>query len=494
MTNQIPPDQTPMTVVILGASGDLTNRKLIPALFNLCRKNKLPANMNIVGVSRTPYSHEAFRDHLREGAQHFTEGAFLAEDWADFARRIWYVSGDSSKPEDFAGLQVFLGQLEGRTANRLYYLAVAPTLYQPIVANLSASGMADQGENGIGWRRIVIEKPFGTDLPSARALNRALHNAFDEPYIYRIDHYLGKETAQNILFLRFANTIYEPIWNRTYVDHVQITVAESVTVGSRAGFYDGAGILRDMFQNHLLQLLSLVAMEPPASFKADALRNEKIKVLNAIRPISLNKTVRGQYVAYLQEKGVAAGSQTATFAAMKLYVDDWRWQGVPFYMRSGKAMADKLSEVIVVFRQPPHNMFGMLSNGSGFSSNMLRLRIQPDEGIEFRFEAKVPDSGQDTRSVEMDFSYSESFGSNAIPDSYQRLLLDAMQGDASLFIRSDEIETAWAIMDPIIKGWESPLAPPLMPYDKGSWGPASADALMAVDGRLWGRECGKADR
>jgi glucose-6-phosphate 1-dehydrogenase len=236
MANQVPPDQIPMTVVIFGASGDLTNRKLIPALFNLCRKNKLPANTNIVGVSRSPYSHEAFRDHLREGAQQFTEGAFLAEDWADFARRIWYVSGDSSKPEDFADLQSFLGQLERRAANRLYYLAVAPTLYQPIVANLSAVGMADQGENGIGWRRVVIEKPFGTDLPSARALNRALHNVFDESYIYRIDHYLGKETAQNILFLRFANTIFEPIWNRTYVDHMQITVAESVAVGSQTGF------------------------------------------------------------------------------------------------------------------------------------------------------------------------------------------------------------------------------------------------------------------
>ena len=389
--------------------------------------------------------------------------------------------------EDYRRLRKYLHTVENGAANRLYYLATAPIFFAPAAANLGMAGLADQSH---GWRNLIVEKPFGRDLASAETLNRQLHAVFHESQIYRIDHYLGKETAQNILFLRFANTIFEPVWNRRYVDYVQITVAEKVDVGHRGGYYDAAGVLRDMFQNHLLQLLSLVAMEPPASLDADAIRNEKVKLLSAIRPIPLSDTVRAQYDGYRNAPGVAKNSQTPTFAALKLHIDNWRWKGVPFYLRSGKALAAKTSEIAIQFQSPPDVMFN-LSQDKCFTPNRLSICIQPDEGIHLKFETKVPDSVRESRSVDMEFHYRDSFNHITLPDAYERLLLDALKADASLFARSDGIRQAWRLIDPILSGWEnSPDAPPLARYSPGSWGPAEADKLPAQAGHRWQLGCG----
>lgn len=483
------PDTKPTTFIIFGASGDLTARKLIPALFNSYCKERLPEQFNIVGFARRPWDDDKLRQVLQEGMLAFSADTYDEEKWQKFADNISYSEGDLATPADYQALHQHLNKIEDGSGNRLYYLAVAPRFFVPIVENLGAADMVQQED---GWRRVVVEKPFGHDLASAETLNKAIQAVFAEDQIYRIDHYLGKETAQNILYFRFANTIFEPVWNRNYVDNVQITVTESVDVGRRAGYYDQAGVVRDMFQNHLMQLLSLVAMEPPASFEANAVRNEKAKLFHAIRPLQLHQTIRGQYEGYLQAEGVAEGSQTPTYAAMTLFIDNWRWQGVPFYLRSGKALKSKNTEIIVEFKQPPHLMFDGIQD-EDFSANILSLCIQPDEGIHLKLEAKVPDSPK-TRSVDMEFHYRSSFKGNSLPDAYERLLLDAVRGDASLFTRADSIEAAWTLMDPAINGWENDEeAPPMVTYPPGSWGPAEAAELLAHTGRVWRHACSHPD-
>src|SRR5436190_21728257 len=479
----------PHTVVIFGASGDLTSRKLIPALYLLHQKGRLPKETRVVGFARTKFSHDAWREELAATTRKFTEKEFDAAKWQSFAANVFYHSGNIDQPADFQSLARFLDELEaGQPTTRLYYLATAPSLYTATIANLGAAGLANESR---GVRRVIIEKPFGTDLKTAQELNRATHLVFSEKQVYRIDHYLGKETVQNILVLRFANSIFEPIWNRRYIDHVQITVAEEVDVGRRAGYYDQAGVLRDMFQNHLLQLAMITAMEAPTRYSAEFVRDEKLKVLRAIKPMSgadfARDTVRGQYEGYQSAEGVAPGSPTATFAAIKLHIENWRWQGVPFYLRSGKAMSCRTSRIVIQFRPPPIMMF---SEGARthHDPNKLVIQIQPDEGIQLHFQTKVPDAGMKVNTANLDFRFAREF-TGAMPDAYQRLLLDAMNGDASLFARSDEVESAWAIIDPIHAAWQSPAAPPLETYPKGEWGPESSDQWMSSQGRQWFDVC-----
>ncbi len=477
----------PATVIIFGASGDLTRRKLVPALYNLFRKGRLPARTRIVGFARSDFSHDAFRQHMREGVQEFA-GHFDGATWAAFSDNLYYSPGNPSAIDDFKQLDALAHDLEaGQPGGRLYYLSTPPSLYADLVARLGQAGLHAESN---GWRRIIIEKPFGHDLASARDLNDQVHAVFAEHQVYRIDHYLGKETVQNVSVFRFANAIFEPIWNRNYVDNVQISVMEQVMVGRRAGYYDSAGVLRDMFQNHLLQLLTLIAMEPPAALNAVALRNEKVKVLSAIRPIPAQAlqqhVVRAQYRSYRDEPNVAPRSETPTFAALKLYVDNWRWQGVPFYLRSGKALASRKTQIVVQFKCPPHSLFA-LKDGQQLAPNTLAMEIQPNEGIHLSFQAKVPDAGIAMQTVNFDFHYASAFGDGSIPEAYERLLLDALQGDASLFTRSDEIELSWGLIDPILSGLSDLNAPPMEFYEEGSFGPTGADQLLARDGFEWVR-------
>ncbi len=479
----------PHAIVIFGASGDLTQRKLIPALYRLDCKGRLPQPTWIVGVARSDFTDETWRERLTESTAKFAGDDFDPQTWQAFAEKIHYHRGDLTNGEDMTKLAAYLDQLEaGDGCTRVYYLSTSPRLYESAIAELGASGLARHGSCP---RRLVIEKPFGTDLASAQQLNAAAHDVFDESQIYRIDHYLGKETVQNMLVLRFANSIFEPIWNRNYIDHVQITVAEEVVVGQRADYYDIAGVLRDMFQNHLLQLLTITAMEAPVRFEADLVRDEKVKVLQAMRPMAgadfAQDTVRGQYDGYMNEPGVAAGSKTATFAALKLYVDNWRWNGVPFYLRSGKGMSCRTTQIVIQFRCPPHMMFDG-KRREPLEANRLVVQVQPAEGIQLHFLTKVPDAGMQLRMTDLDFSFRRAFA-GSWPDAYQRLLLDVMNGDASLFARSDEVELAWKVIDPILAAWNSPAAPELEIYPVGLWGPENSTRWMASQGRNWFDVC-----
>ena len=477
------------TIVIFGASGDLTQRKLVPALFRLHCKGRLPKETRVVGFSRTDFSHDAWREDLRQTLSTRLGADFDAAKWKEFAASLFYHRGDIGQKRDFDGLADFLGTIEPRgDLTRLYYLATAPQFYEPAVLHLGHSGLAEEAS---GPRRVIIEKPFGTDLTSARRLNEVVHSVFNERQVYRIDHYLGKETVQNLLVLRFANSIFEPLWNRNFIDHVQITVAEEVDVGSRGAYYDAAGVVRDMFQNHLLQLLMITAMEAPARYAADEIRNEKVKVLHSVRPMFgddvRQNTLRGQYVGYTEAEGVSPDSRTATFSAIKLSIDNWRWQGVPFYLRSGKAMSCRTTQIVVQFREPPHMIFSA-GPRSAIESNRLVVQVQPAEGIQLHFETKVPDAGMMLRQTDLDFRYQREFR-GAIPEAYERLLLDALEGDASLFARADEVEAAWSICDPILDEWQKSDEPALFEYEPGFWGPVESIDWMAAQGRQWFDTC-----
>jgi glucose-6-phosphate 1-dehydrogenase len=491
-------------VVIFGASGDLTKRKLVPALYNLHRDGLLPNGFNLVGYARRPKSDEQFRSEMYDAICRYSRAQpGSSAEWESFAANVYYHVGDYDEPEDYHALGECLADLDeaagmerGR-GNRLFYLAMPPDIYTRIVRQLGAAGLngripLDLQESG--WTRIIIEKPFGRDLETAQELNRQVLSVFDERQVYRIDHYLGKETVQNILTFRLGNSIFEPLWNRRYIDHVQILVAESIGVEGRGGYYDTSGAIRDMVQNHMLQLLALVAMEPPAAFTADAVRNEKVKVLQALRPIApeqvARSTVRGQYTDYRKEEGVAPDSCTETFAAIKLHVDNWRWAGVPFYLRTGKFLPERLTEVVISFRQPPLMLFAQADQPGHYGPpdqmepNLLVLRIQPNEGIAMRIGLKPPGSQIQLRPVDLGFQYESGFGKNA-PEAYERLLLDALIGDATLFIRRDEVEASWSLITPIMEGWKAGYAPKPSPYWHGSWGPEAADTLINQDGREW---------
>jgi len=485
----------PATLVLFGGSGDLAGRKLLPALYNLALQRLLPASFAVVGAARRPQSDEAFRAELHDAVTQFSRTKPINEEvWGSFAQNIRFVA----TPDDagYDALRETLDKVDsdlGTNGNRLFYLATPPAAYAPIVRSIGAHKL-----RGSGWSRVVIEKPFGHDLASATELTNVVHEVFREDEVFRIDHYLGKETVQNILVLRFANGIFEPIWNRQYVDHVQITVAESIGIEERADYYDKAGAMRDIVQNHLLQLMALVAMEPPAAFDDRGVRDEKVKVLRSLRPIPQRevaaRTVRGQYargfiegkptVAYREEKGVADDSTTDTFVAIRCFIDNWRWEGIPFYLRTGKRLPKRSTEIAIRFRVAPHRIFKRESE-EGLEANELVLRIQPDEGISLTFGAKVPVQGFRIRTVNMDFVYGASFMLDA-PDAYETLILDALRGDATLFTRRDEVEQQWTFVDPILKAWHEGV-PELAPYPAGSWGPPEAETLIERDGRAWRR-------
>jgi glucose-6-phosphate 1-dehydrogenase len=485
------------TLVIFGASGDLTRRKLVPALYDLCNTGCTSKCFEVVGTGRTPMTDEQFRQSMHDTAKDSKDvHGFSEEKWQKFARRLHYITGDPAKPEFFTGLRSRLEQMQqnGSSPNVLFYVSTPASLAGEIISGLDSSGLNHSDK---GWSRIVLEKPFGHDLGSARALNETVLKTFDEQNVYRIDHYLGKETVQNILVFRFANSIFEPVWNRNYIEYVEITAAETLGIERRAAFYEETGALRDMVANHLLQLVALTAMEPPVAFDADSVREQKVQVFRSILPMSVEEvaanTVRGQYgpgqidgatvPGYRQESGVKPNSRIETFAAVRLQLENWRWAGVPFYLRTGKRLASNVTEIRVHFRRTPQALFAG-SEHSSFGPNTVSLRIQPNESISVSFGAKRPGSHMDTVPVEANFSYADAFGGNT-PVAYETLILDAMRGDATLFTRRDEVEAEWKIITPIEEAWAQ-LPPPQFPnYAAGSEGPADATDLLHSRGHIW---------
>ena len=490
-------------VVIFGASGDLTKRKLIPALYNLALEKRLPERFAVVGYARSDMTHEMFRDKMREAVQEFSRTGLKDESvWLEFANTLYYVRGGYDEAEGFQKLKDFVDGFDRGSRvlpARVFYLATPPDLYGVAVERIAATGLAPKETDGEPRARVVIEKPFGNDLQTARDLNHRIHEVLDEKQIYRIDHYLGKETVQNMMVFRFANAVFEPIWNRRYVDHVQITAAETVGVENRGGYYEEAGVVRDMFQNHLLQLLCMTAMEPPVGLDADSVRDEKGKLLRSVRRVAPEEVtgaaVRGQYgpskidgesvPGYRQEAGVVKDSPTVTYAAMRLFIDNWRWEGVPFYLRSGKRLPKRLTEVAIQFKRPPMLLFKSHAV-EDVNPNVLVMRIQPDEGVSLTFEVKPPGPDMVISPLSLDFKYEQAFGSSP-PEAYETLLEDCIEGDSTLFTRHDWVESAWALMDPIIQVWNLSKPKNFPNYEAGSWGPKEAGEFMARDGRRWRR-------